>query len=303
MSAAPRPSRTPVAERRRGRLTGARRGPAIPLADADRFRALIRRTTLVRAGLGLGLLALLAGTLLAAFGLREQRSFLPSGTSGVIVLDVSASITPDTYRRIQTTVSELAASREHYGLVLFSDVAYEALPPGTPADELAPLVRWFKPRGGPAAQVSLPRNPWSNTVAGGTSISTGLNTARQALRRDGIDDGSVLLVSDLDDDPTDLTGLSREIDAYNKEGIELRVVGLDPGIEDRRLFARLVPGGLIENAAPAPGDLEEPRTIVSADVSGGLVAGGGALLVLLALNEHWCGRLAWRPRFDREEAA
>jgi hypothetical protein len=275
---------------------------AIPLADAGRFARLMRQTTLIRALLGIGLLALLAGALLAALGLREERRFLPAGTSGIVVLDVSASITSDTYRRIQATVAELAASRDHYGLVLFSDVAYEALPPGTPAAELSPLVRWFEPRTGPLAESELPRNPWSNTLAGGTSISFGLAAAHRALRRDGIENGSVLLISDLDDDPTDLTGLRREVDALNRDGIELRVIGLEPAIEDRALFARLVPGGLLEDAELAPEDLEEPRAIISARVSDGLIAGGVALLLLLFLNEHWCGRLSWGRGDARKES-
>lgn len=276
---------------------------AIPLADAERFAGLIRRTTWVRALLGVGLLAVLAGALLAALGLQERRRFLPARTSGVVVLDVSASISPDTYRRIQATVAELAASRDHYGLVLFSDVAYEALPPGTPADELAPLVRWFKPRPGPQSELRLPRNPWSNTMAGGTSISSGLVVAERALRRDGIERGTVLLVSDLDDDPTDLTGLSRAVDVYHRNGIKLQVIGLDPAIEDRMLFSRLVPGGLLRDASLAPENLEEPRAIISARLSSGLLAGGAALLLLLALNEHWCGRLSWGRRPPREKVA
>jgi hypothetical protein len=267
---------------------------AIPLADARRFTALIRRTRLLRYLLAAGLLALLAGVLIAALGIREERRFLPAGTSGVVVLDVSASITPDTYQRIQATVAELAASRDHYGLVVFSDVAYDALPPGTPADELAPLVRWFEPRAGRGGESRLPVNPWSNTIAGGTSISSGLAAAQRALRRDGIEDGSVLLVSDLDDDPTDLSRLNREVDALRRAGTELRVIGLDPSDDDRRLFDRLAPGSLVSDAEVVPEGLEEPRAIIGADVPDGLVIGGAALLLLLVLNEYWCGLLTWR---------
>ncbi len=274
---------------------------SLPLADAPRFRALARRTTLVRVALGLGLVALLAGTLVAALGLREERSFLPPATSGVVVLDVSASISPDNYRRIQASAAEIAASGENYGLVLFSDVAYEALPPGTPADELNPLVRWFEPD--PEHELGLPRNPWSSEFAGGTSISAGLREARLALERDGITNGSVLLVSDLDDDPTDLPALRGEIKAYSRAGLELRVLGLEPRSEDRALFARLVPGGLLAAASPAPEGLDEPRAIVGARLAGGLLAAGAALLLTLALNEHWCGRLSWRRRSSGGEAA
>ena len=271
-----------------------RRRQAVPLADARRFTGLIRRTRMLRYLLAAGLLALLAGVLVAAMGLREERRFLPAGTSGVVVLDVSASITSDTYRRIQATVAELAASRDHYGLVVFSDVAYEALPPGTPADELAPLVRWFEPRADRGGESRLPLNPWSNAIAGGTSISSGLAAAHRALRRDGIENGSVLLVSDLDDDPTDLSRLNREVDALRRTDTELRVIGLDPSVEDRRLFARLAPESLVADAEVAPEGLEEPRAIIGADVPDGLVIGAAALLLLLVVNEYWCGLLTWK---------
>ena len=59
------------------------------------------------------------------------------------MLDVSASISADTYSRIGATLSSLARSGGRYGLVVFSDQAYEALPPGTPASDLRPLVRYF----------------------------------------------------------------------------------------------------------------------------------------------------------------
>ena len=61
----------------------------------------------------------------------------------MIVLDVSASISPDTFSRIGETLRKLVATRGRYGLVVFSNVAYEALPPGTPASALRPLIRYF----------------------------------------------------------------------------------------------------------------------------------------------------------------
>ena len=54
---------------------------------------------------------------------------VPSGTTGVVVLDLSASVYEAVFgSRLQKT----ARQGERPGLVVFSDSAYEALPPGTP---------------------------------------------------------------------------------------------------------------------------------------------------------------------------
>ena len=49
---------------------------------------------------------------------------------------MSWSVSYDGYAQIEKTLSDLAGSGRRLGLVLFSDIAYEALPPGTQASEL-----------------------------------------------------------------------------------------------------------------------------------------------------------------------
>ena len=94
---------------------------------------------------------------------------VPKGTNGIVVLDLSASISTETYSRIGATLTDLVATRGRYGLVIFSDVAYEALPPGTPADALRPLIRYFKlpPQTQPGVPPNFPVNPWLQTFSGG----------------------------------------------------------------------------------------------------------------------------------------
>ena len=63
------------------------------------------------------------------------------------MLDLSASITADTYSRIHQTLQQLVARGGRYGLVVFSNIAYEALPPGTPASALEPIVALLRAAG------------------------------------------------------------------------------------------------------------------------------------------------------------
>src|SRR5437763_7031626 len=88
-------------------------------------------------------------------------AFLPTGTDGIVVLDLSASISSDTYQRIGTTLRELARTGGRYGLVAFSDVAYRALPPGTPARALSGFARFFTlPPARSGFLPQFPPNPW-----------------------------------------------------------------------------------------------------------------------------------------------
>ena len=64
-----------------------------------------------------------------------------SGSSGVIVLDLSASVFEGGF---EATVRKLVRTDERAGLVVFSDVAYELLPPGSSGREFQPLLRFFR---------------------------------------------------------------------------------------------------------------------------------------------------------------
>ena len=79
---------------------------------------------------------------------------------------------------MRTAFKRLIADNASIGLVVFSDVPYELLPPGTPASELRPMLRLLvPPRLGP------PVNPWSITFRAGTKVSAALQLARDMLRR------------------------------------------------------------------------------------------------------------------------
>ena len=258
---------------------------AIPVADFGAFAPAASRTRLLRAGLAVAL----AGTLFAAFLLSRDTprssALLPSGTSPVVVLDLSWSTSSD-YRRIGRTISDLAASGRRIGLVVFSDVPYEMFPPGTPARELRPMLRFFA---GPKTHRA--ESPWAASLSGGTRISAALLLARQMLRRDGVRDGSAVLVSDLGDSPNDRTALSGAALTYLRDGIPLRVVGIHATPEDAEFFTRLLGSSPLqaraEGRAPAAGSSTPDGLRV------GLLVAAGIFLVLLALNEHLCAGLRW----------
>jgi hypothetical protein len=269
---------------------------SIPLADAAAFGRTARRTALLRLGLAAALAGTFAAAVLSVPGSRGGAGLLDPGTSPIVVLDVSASVSSaGQQREIAAALRNLSSGGGRLGLVVFSDVAYEALPPGTPASELRPLVRFFERPPGPRSPRTAPRSPWAGALSGGTKIWAGLALAREMLRRDRVENGSVVLVSDLADAPNDRAQLADAIVAYVRDGIPLRVVALDPEPEDERLFRGFLerPGALVR--------VEQVRDRrLGASAAGafpaGLVAAGAALLLLLALNEHLLGPLAWRRR-------
>jgi hypothetical protein len=267
-----------------------RRG--IPTGDARALRGPARRTTLLRAAAGLALLVTLAAAFLVATDADVQSArLLPSDTTAVVVLDLSASI--GNFRRVGETLSRVARSDQNAGLVVFSGGAYEVIPPGAPARELGSLVRFFTPIRG--TKDVYPANPWDAArFRGGTSIASGLEAARYALERDAVQDGSILLVSDLDA-ASDPQGLSDALVALRRDGIELRVVPLSPLPEHRAFFERIAGRAtLLADADPeSPVQAPEERRAFGTLPTRFLLA-GTLLLLILAANERLLTRLDFR---------
>ena len=90
-----------------------RRGPlrrqAIPLAEPAAIAAAARRTRAIHIAAALVLVAL-AGTaiLLGRHPRTHEVRFLPERSNGIVVLDLSASISYDTYSRIGQTLEDQA---------------------------------------------------------------------------------------------------------------------------------------------------------------------------------------------------
>jgi uncharacterized protein (DUF58 family) len=262
----------------------------IPLADARAFRPRAVATRVVLAALAVGAAVAAAGLLLASrFPHSQTLVLLPPKANVVIVLDLSASISSDSFSRIGGTLRVLSRSGDRVGLVIFSDEAYEALPSGTPAADLSPLVRYFT-----LARQSepglFPLNPWGNTFTGGTNIAAGMEMAidiavAQRPR------AAVMLVSDLDDDPNNLGALSAVGAVAQRDRVPIRIVGLSPSPANvayfRSVFGRSAP--IVEAPTPAQATRQEltpfPWTLV-------VLAAVAA--IVLALREGWAPRLGWR---------
>jgi hypothetical protein len=143
----------------------------IPYAGARGLGRLAAQTKLVRVLLAVALVLFVLATAASA---RHPHStvqpFVSPKAGGIIVLDLSASVTSDTYSRIHESLQELIARGGRYGLVVFSNTAYEALPPGTPASALQPLLRYFAVPANtpPGEQPTFPNNPWSESFKSGT---------------------------------------------------------------------------------------------------------------------------------------
>ncbi len=277
----------------RSPLPARTRGPAIPLASTAELAGPARRTLVLRVALAVVLLVL---ALLASETGRSNaaaaRGLLPGGGTGMLVLDVSRSIKPEANRTITSVLQQLIRSHSRLGLVAFSDIAYQLLPPGTPSRELRSLLRFFAPgppRPGPDGP---PPNPWSSSFSGGTQISLGLILAHDALVRAGNPRGSILLVSDLDTAPDDVPRVAQTFNTFRSQGVKFRIVALTPRADNLSLFQNLagrdafVPH--VGSVASGVGDTEgalQGRTPWS------LIFIAVLVLVALAANEHWNGRL------------
>ena len=274
----------------------ARRSPAIPSADIARLRRAWLLTTVVRLALAVALVAVLAAALVTARRLEAPRTtFLPQGTSGVVVIDLSQSVTDLVYQRIANTLTMVAESGSAVGVVAFSDTAYELLPPGSPSSELRSLVRFFRPLPGRDRgrfNRSYPSNPWNELFSAGTSISAGLAVARRALARDDIENGSVLLLSDLDTAGSDMGPLAWMLARYRTENLQLRIVPLFAQPEDRLFFERFVGRENLVTPSQLAADASGGREGALVGASPRLLTVLAIVLVLaLALNEWWCRRL------------
>jgi hypothetical protein len=260
----------------------------IPFGELDTIAPSTRRTLGLRILLGAAAVATAIAVIVLGRGGSSPPVLLPAGSDGLVVLDLSASISSDTYARIGGTLDRLAGSGGRYGLIVFSDTAYLALPPGTPAAELGPFARRFDLPARTTGAIAAPTNPWTGSFSGGTKISTGLQLARDTIREQRLGRPAVLLVSDLDDDAGDRERLTSTALSFRRLGIPVRVVGLNPSLEDERYIKRLL---------RRPADLS-PALLPGEDRGGGgriklsLLLVALAAAVALGLRELLLTRLA-----------
>jgi hypothetical protein len=277
-----------------------RRVLGLQIADAPALGHAARRARLVRLALVGALAALVAAAVALATRSNEPRvAVAPTGGPVTeVVLDVSGSVGTRTFRFTEHALRRLSRGGP-VGLIVFSDSAEEALPPGTPAVELTPLIRLFRPlkesrpAGYPSASARYPMSPWYVSFSGGTRISAGLAAAREALTRDHVR-GRIVLISDLADAADDLAKMKRELVALEQAGIELRVMPLpNTFARDLRRFRKLE-GPDVAQVEIAP--QRRPPQAAGIAVPASLAALAVLVAIALAANELFGVSLRWRER-------
>ncbi len=271
----------------------------LPIADAPFLSTPARRARLLRWTLTAALAALV-GTAVAIAphgGGRQATPVTASGETTEIVLDVSGSVGDGSYRAVGEALAALSRGRRPVGLILFSDSAEEALPPGTPPVQLVPFARIFTPKGPRPAAWNQARgdfepSPWYPSFSGGTRISVGLAAAAAAIRRDHAR-ARVVVISDLGDAPDDRGHLRRELLALGKAGLDVQVLPLPTAHrQDRRWFERLEGKQAVLDRLSIPPPVRRP-TRASWGVPIGLAAIGVLLAIALALDELAGRSLRW----------
>ena len=262
--------------------------------DVASLRNVVGRTNALRLVLaGTAVALLLTAAAAARDPATRERALIPQDRVGVVVLDLSLSITDTDYTVIRSTLRRLVAEEASIGLVVFSDVPYELLPPGTPARELKPFLRLLvAPRLGPV------QNPWTQTFRAGTRISVALDLARSILERDEIASGSILLVSDLETAPDDVPALARTVSGIDQSGIRLRIVPLGPSSDAVSLFGGLLEKDALAGFAQQSPDAERPDAgSAGVELPTELLVLGALIFLVLAAHERFTGRLGLpRPR-------
>src|SRR6266480_1581146 len=274
-------------------LLRAARGPTIPIATTTTMGPAVRRTLLLRIALGALLIALVVAAVETGRSkAAADRGLVPGGVGGMLVLDVSRSIKPDANRTITNVLQELIGAHTRIGLVAFSDIAYELLPPGSPSGQLQPLLRYFAavpPKPGPDP---YPPNPWSTSFSGGTQISSGLAVAHAALARAGQPKGPILLVSDLDTAPDDVPRVALAFNEFRSQGVPFRIVAVSPKADNLSLFKNLAgPAAFAHPVQRTSGGLGQTGGAEGGHTPWLLIALALCVLAALAANEHWNGRL------------
>lgn len=274
------------------RLPTFRKQSGVALADLGQVHTRGQRTAVVRIVLALAL----AGTLALLFDVARsagagRAAVFPQGTcTGVVALDMSASISGPTYARVATTLRGIVNANESIGLVMFSDTAYELLPPNSPPGALQQFIPFFTPIRFYGSTPIFGQTPW-DTFMGGTEISTGLDMARRSLRRAHITCGAILLVSDLDDSNSDESALEQEALLLRSKHLPVRIVPLFAASTNIRLFGALFGRNSFVDPSVFTHTAKRHAQAVRAPSPWVLILLGAVLVVLLAGNERWNARL------------
>jgi hypothetical protein len=265
---------------------------AVVLADRARLGSPRHRTEAVRVLLVLAaaaVFALLFATARTA-GAGRAAVFPEGTTTGVVALDMSASIAGPVYARVSSTLQGIISANQSIGLVMFSDTAYELLPPNSPPGALAEFIPYFVPLRYYGSTPVFGQGPW-DLFMGGTRIAAGLAMAASSLQRAGIRHGAILLVSDLDDSAADTPLLNQEAVRLKQQHIPVRIVPLFAAPNDKRLFAALFGDNSFVDPKVFAHSATKHTQPIAAPAPWKLIGLGALLVLLIAANERYVARL------------
>jgi hypothetical protein len=136
--------------------------------------------------------------------------------------------------------------------------------------------------------------PWSPSFSAGTRISVALKMARDMLRRDHVENGSILLISDLETAPEDVGDLVRTLSG-DQRAVPVRVVALSPTSDGRLIFESTLGESAFVEPTETGLETATPRRIHAEASSGAPIAFivlGLLAFLALATHERFAGRLA-----------
>jgi hypothetical protein len=274
-------------------LGSLRRRGVVQLAELPELRGAALRTSVVRVVLALALAGTLAGLLHVARSAGTGRAAVfPQGTdTGVVALDMSASISGPSYARVASTLRGIVDANQSIGLVMFSDTAYELLPPNSPPGALLQFIPFFTPVRYEGATPVFAPTPWE-TFSGGTRIAAGLTEARHALERARVKHGAILIVSDLDDSDADQPALDIEALRLRQAHIQVRIVPLFADTVKLRYFAAVFGPNVFVDPSVFTHTAKRHEQSIRVAEPWALLSLGVVLALLLAGNERWNSRLA-----------
>jgi hypothetical protein len=268
------------------------RSGAVVVADRPRFARQRQRTELVRIGLIVAA-AVIAALLFATAkhaGAGRAAVFPESADTGVITLDMSASISGPIYARVATVLRGIISANQSVGLVMFSDSAYELLPPNSPPTALEQFIPYFIPARYYGSSPIFNQAPW-DTFMGGTRAARGLRMAADSLRRAGVKHGAILLVSDLDDAAADEGPLEQEAARLKQQHIPVRIVPEFASPANKREFASLFGENAFVDPRVFAHSAKKHAQPIAAPAPWKLIGLGALLVLLLAANERFVARL------------
>ena len=223
---------------------------------------------------------------------------LPGET--VLVIDLSGSITTQGNKVIARTLDGFHnyPPDRRAAVVYFSSSAAVGSPPSSPAADLAGLARLFTP------SAARTRGPWGGAFDGGTLISHAVALARRVLIRAQARHGRVVIVSDLQDNPKDLSKLHDQLVLLQEEHARLALMPLPPTRESPLSLAQLsapyraVFGDHIIVPKPFLVAGSDGRPLAHTDILRARYPGFAVLLALVlgasALAVSFFPRLVWR---------